>query len=282
MLRQPEGQRIDAHFAGARPLTATRIIADPLQFEQPRAQMADGVTADQQRVARGMADGRIQSPNDLGGGARSVGKATGAPAEILGHLKAPARAEVIGRVIVLDHLEAPIAQGADLAFDVDQRVGHARVEQEVFAAGFVTGQFALQPQRLWELLRSQQRTPPDARPHAALLHPGRERGHVGEARVSMRRRPRALAVRLIAHVEHHPRAIVLGASKLRHQFRVAQQRRCREVLAVRVIPVVATIDRLSGQARLRAHAFAERPSGAPCGLIAGALVADYRRGVQLA
>ena len=53
---EPEGESVDAHLAGAGPLAAAGVVADALHFEEAGAEVADGVAADDLRIAGGVAN----------------------------------------------------------------------------------------------------------------------------------------------------------------------------------------------------------------------------------
>src|SRR6478752_3991427 len=96
--------------------------------------MADGVAADDQRIARRRPNAAIQIVDDFSGGTRASGGECPAVTRQRGaHLKAPASENVERRVVVLDQLVAPLAYSRNVIRDFLEHRGDSWVEDLGFA-----------------------------------------------------------------------------------------------------------------------------------------------------
>src|SRR5258708_22290748 len=95
----------------------------------PRREMAHGVAAYHETLAGSHANGSIQLIDDFGRGLRRAGcEAPAVACERRSHLVAQSAEDVERGVVVLDQLEAPLAQPDNVVGDFLSNVGHTRVE----------------------------------------------------------------------------------------------------------------------------------------------------------
>src|SRR5207247_3780524 len=160
VLRPAKREGVHAHLAGARPLPAARVVADPAGLEPPRRGMAHGAAADDRRVAGRLRDGTVQLVDHLRGRARRSRRERPAVAgQRRAHLESPTPEYIERGVVVLDELEAPTAQAADVLGELRLDFGDGGIEH---------GAFARQTPRVRGVHGGQQRADPDTRTRPGL------------------------------------------------------------------------------------------------------------------
>lgn len=130
MLRQPETQGIHSHFARAVPIAAARVVAGPLRFKYPRAQVAHGVASEQDAVSHRLAEGAIELQHNFGRGLTPVSKVPAAGRQLRSHFHTPAAEEVKGGIVVFDQLVSPPRNPSQPLLNVGQGLGDAGINDK--------------------------------------------------------------------------------------------------------------------------------------------------------
>src|ERR1039458_5220762 len=208
VLRSAKRQRVHTHAASPIELATAGIVAGALQLEQPRAEVAESVTAYESNVACGLADGAVERQRNLGGCLAPVREMPPGGGKIRRHGEAPPAQQVEAGVIMLHQLETPRNRAANVLADEFQHVGDRRINRGVWRA-FTASETGTG----WNRSRSIQRANPDAWTHAALFHLGGETGHVGETGIAAL--PGSRCIRdLPAVVDHHERPVLANRRQI--------------------------------------------------------------------
>ena len=267
MLGHAEGEGIDPHLAGALPLAATGVVAGALELNVPRPEVTNRVAANQDGLLPCPRTNRpVERSDDLGGGLGVVGEGPAIGGDRACHLKAPAPGDIPGGEVVLDEVVAPVAEPLDIRHHEGQHLRHTRIEED-------PPLLAREPPALRNALVAGEQGPnPDTGAHPKRRHPRREAGQVGEAVVAVGVGATIAALsRKPPGIDHHVGRVVAARGELSDQRGIAADAGVA-VVAVGVVPVVATVDHVVRKARRGAEGLAERARGPG--------VEDNRRRVQ--
>src|ERR1039458_9538406 len=218
VLRSAKRQRVHTHAASPIELATAGIVAGALQLEQPRAEVAESVTAYESNVACGLADGAVERQRNLGGCLAPVREMPPGGGKFRRHGEAPPAQQVEAGVIMLHQLETPRNRAANVLADEFQHVGDRRINRGVSRA-FTASETGTK----WNRSRCVQGANPDAWTHAALFHLGGETGHVGETGIAALPGSRCIRdLPAVAKIKT-PLLVVQGANDPRVNRREAEQ-----------------------------------------------------------
>ena len=237
VLGEPERQRVDPHPAGPFPHPPRRVVARALGMHQAGSQVPDDVAGQDDPVAGCLVDGPVEVDQHLGRGPAAIVHVQVVRCRPRPHLEAPPAQRFEGGEVVLDQLEPPVPDPADVGSDGLQRRGMARVQRPAVlprTQGARAGGDA-----------GLQRAEPDARTHVLRSDPAGHLCHVGEA-ARPARVPRSAgghpavggAVDAPAVIDHPERAHRVVTDEVGDQPGVAHDSVGVEIAAVGVVPVV--------------------------------------------
>ncbi len=273
MLSSAEGDRVDAHLAGAVPVPARRVVARAGKFLQTCGEMPDRVASHDEDRTGGLADRAEEIRQDFRRRAGLIVEGPAVFARPRVHVERIAPRDIVGREVVLDELKAPFAQTRHVLRDDFQNFGMRWVERVRHV-----------PQKAFAFQRGiveKERTVPDAGADAVCLHLFRKMRHIREVDVSAIPRTEVVVILqtqfLPAVVHDHERTVFKSGGQLGEVAAVFQNARFGDI-AVGVIPVVAAVNRNGGENRIRTELRAELPCrgiGADAGI---KLARDFRDG----
>ncbi len=280
VLGKAESEGVDAHAAGAFPDAAGGVVAGALDFEEPRAEVADGVAAEEVGVGGGVAEGAVEAEDDFGIGEGGVAVAPLAAAGAGAHLEAPLAEGVIGGEIVFDEFVTPVAEPGDVIGDAGEIFGEGKIEGRFgFAAGvagaeacgIVDGGEGGGPD-------------PDAGAYAKGFDACGEGGHIGEG-VWAAGGPGSAGADAAggpAGIDGAEGSIGMRAGEFGEEGGVALDGLGLEAFAVGVVPIVISGDGSAGEAGVRAHDLAEPASDGEGGFAGPSAGGDDGGGVEFA
>jgi len=254
VLRHPVGERVDAHPPGAFPDPARSIIAGALDFKQARAEMADGVAAEQHGIARARAQSLVEPQNNFRIGQRRVVKIPTALGQLRAHFKPPFAEAIVGGKIMLDQIVAPGVDACDIIGDEFEIFGQREIKR-FFLGGAGPGAQLLRVVHAHQGRGSH----PDAGTHAKFFHVGGEAGHVGKT-LRVAGRPRTAGANRAGRptrVNHAVGTVLVIGREFGEEGGVASYGFGIEVMTVGVIPVVVPADRAGGEPGCRTKQAAE-------------------------